>query len=304
MLQIPQRLLSVRNKTYLLSPLPPRKRPISAQISRVTLGFVAIGSCLVMGYSAMVLASLFNTPSKGELASNTPSGSPTTLPPIASGAGSTPSPTLTTPGSQPLLSSTNANQRTNQVITGRPNPFTSVRELSVLLPGQVKWNKPKPLVKTPVISTKQLALAPRTSTPFPSKTPGLGLTPLPPQEIPATPTLPVPNFNTPAPESLGRETPPPAYPSGVNPVASTLACDVQINGVVQTNGEPMVVLKIKSEENAYPRVVQVGERICNGSVAVSQVIGLGGAQPTVVLDQYGQSIYKPVENTLVPPPKT
>lgn len=309
MLHSTQRLLSVRNRVYLLSPLPPRKRSLSTHISRLTLVCVGIGTFAVLGYSAMVLASLFNDRSSDALTA-TPQGSPSPiiLPPIGSGNGSSSNPSAN-PGSVngiALLPSTNANQRSDQVVTGRTNPFTTVRELSVLLPGQVRWNKPRSLANRPLVPPKQLvALNPQTSTATSSKTPGLDLNPLPPQEIPPVPTVQVPKFNPPSSQAFAT---PDAQPFGNPPVATpgavALACDVQINGVVQTNGLPMVVLQEKSEENTYPKVVQVGERICKGTVAVSQVIGLGGSQPTVVLDQYGQAIYRPVETTLTPTPKT
>ncbi len=275
----PQRLLSVRNKIYILKPLPENKHLFPFNGFQALLGVLSIGTLAVLGYGAVVFASLFNPTSLIDAANTN------RLPPISNSSGSPiPEDPIETAGKRdPLIPPTNANQRSNQVQAGRKNPFMAIRDLTVLLPGQVRWK-----------STPQPTASPITSRESSPKDPNPKL-PIPVATIPPVAIDPIsPNF------------PPPPFPNATPSIASNSGgnqnCDVQVNGVIQTNGQPMVVLKIKSDEKSYSRPVRIGDRICNGAVGVRNIIGLGGPQPMVVLDQNGREMMRSVDTNLVQEP--
>lgn len=96
-------------------------------------------------------------------------------------------------------------------------------------------------------------------------------------------------INPPPPSSLPGNNLPPAPPVQLAP---ELAQNVTVMGVIQIGEATQAIVQVPNEPTS--RYVQVGQRISNGQVLVKRIEMNEGAEPLVVLEQYGVEVAKAV----------
>lgn len=171
-----------------------------------------------------------------------------------------------------LIQSTNANQRSKQVQKGRADPFALLFVQAVeTVPNAA--TPPKIVPRLPSRPSKTVAL--RSGSNLNSGNAGGKVNPgggnLLPPVVPGStlrPALP----------------PPPLQPD--------LARTVAITGVIQVGSEPQAIIKVPNE--ATSRYVRVGQRLANGQVLVKRIEINEGADPIVILEQYGIEVSRAV----------
>jgi len=201
-----------------------------------------------------------------------------------------------------LIQPTNANQRTKQVAKGNRDPFAALF-LPVPVAPASAGNSPNapsqaPQMATPTASnrtnrtqTSSRSVANRSSSPksvtINSNKPrtaanqgissNTGSTSI--QNTPFPPNTTLPNNNL-------EPTLPPAPPE------TTLANGVMVMGVIQIGEQAQAIVQVPNE--ATSRYVQVGQRLSNGQVLVKRIELNAGAEPLVILEQYGVEVSKAV----------
>jgi hypothetical protein len=80
--------------------------------------------------------------------------------------------------------------------------------------------------------------------------------------------------------------PPPALPD------PDLARAVAVTGVIQVGSDPQAIVKVPNE--ATSRYVRVGQLLANGQVLVKRIEINEGADPIVILEQYGLEVSRAV----------
>lgn len=242
------------------------------------------------------------SPSTPPVATNPSPVKPTTPPPVIA---QNPSGTVYLAPS--LIQPTNANQRVKQVAKGRRDPFAALfAPVSTPIPVSVA----PPNSPTAPASTGSSASAPNrqqtssgnnasrrqpnssvaarnsgatnnrrnsnptkvsVGTPSPATTPNTSaVIPPPPSSLPGNNLPPAP------PEQLAPE----------------LAQNVTVMGVIQIGETTQAIVQVPNE--ATSRYVQVGQRLSNGQVLVKRIEMNEGAEPLVVLEQYGVEVAKAV----------
>ncbi|GAB4299221.1 MAG: hypothetical protein Fur0025_38030 [Oscillatoriaceae cyanobacterium] len=135
--------------------------------------------------------------------------------------------------------------------------------------------QPIPTAAIPKQDSRQVPSLPQLPTPIGPK--------VPERQQPASP----PTGTTP-PAPPPKPTPPPPPP----PPSTDIAKAVEVTGVVQVNGEILIIVKAPNEPTT--RYVKVGQRIGNGKVLVKRVEQLKGSEPIVVLEENGVEVNKEV----------
>lgn len=168
-----------------------------------------------------------------------------------------------------LISSTDPNQRVQQVQRSRNDPFA-------LLPTTPTIQRPPvPEQPAPVGRTAPATAAPRAAQP--SRPNGQS-----PQNRPGT-LAPIPNLTGRAPTTTP-VAPPPPQPE--------LARAVEVTGVVQIGGTPYAIVTAPNEPSS--RYVRAGQRLSNGQVLVRRIEMNSGVEPVVVLEQFGIEVVRSV----------
>ena len=88
---------------------------------------------------------------------------------------------------------------------------------------------------------------------------------------------------------------PPELPAAPQP---DLAQAVAVTGVVQVGGEAQAIVQAPNESTS--RYVRAGQRLSNGQVLVKRIEIYQGADPVVVLEQFGVEVVKRVGQQAVP----
>ena len=198
-----------------------------------------------------------------------------------------------------LISSTDPNQRVQQIESNRPDPFaliptTPTIELTRDANGQ-------PIQQQP------------TSSSFPGTSSGTASAPRTPNRN--TQTSRTPNRNTqtsrsnrspnrpgtlaPIPNLVGRA---PTTPIAPPPPSPDLARAVLVSGVVQIGNTAFAIVNAPNEPNS--RYVKAGQRLSNGQVLVRRIEMNAGSEPVVVLEQYGVEVVRSVESGAPSPSAT
>ena len=206
-----------------------------------------------------------------------------------------------------LIQPTNANQRTKQVAKGNRDPFAALF-LPVPVAPVSAGNSPNapsqaPQMATPTASNRtdrtqtSRSVANRSSSPKsvtinkprtaanPRTATNQGIssnTNTSIQSIPFPPNATLPNNNLEPALPLA----PPA------PADTTLANGVTVMGVIQIGEQTQAIVQVPNE--ATSRYVQVGQRLSNGQVLVKRIELNAGAEPLVILEQYGVEVSKAV----------
>ncbi len=186
-----------------------------------------------------------------------------------------------------LLQATNAQARVPAIAKGRRDPFAPLN------PGAIK--NPNPVVATPPTPPRPNSINPWAgSTLRPGATPLPPLTMLPP--LPGGSTVGVgafPNGNGPSALPVpGNSALPPLSIPIAPPSRTALADAVQVTGVVQVRGKWHVIVKESDADSS--RYVAVGDRLAGGRVLVKRIINQQGIDPSVVLQQDGIEVVKPI----------
>jgi hypothetical protein len=187
------------------------------------------------------------------------------------------------PASVNLIQSTNATERTRELVVSkdRSDPFAQLFGQTV--PGMSKTpGRPVPVLpKLPTASlavrklpTRSIALNPKKNnvSSVPKKV-NRTFTSVLPKVLPQV----VPN------PTLVSVLPPPAQPD--------LARAVVVTGVVLISKEPQAIIKVPDEPTS--RYVQAGQRLANG-VLIKRIEMNGGSNPIVILEQFGIEVAKMV----------
>lgn len=313
----PYRMHSVRNRVIFLKPLEKERRQLTVSDlpwSKVTWGLIGVGACSVLGgliiplvWSGFRPTPVAVTPTPtSPLASNESGSNP--LPPISSP--STPAPKTTSIKKVPpklsdqrqvatvLIPTTKSVQRLSEIPTGRNNPFALAKMTAVLRPLPLDDEAANRAVKKPVKkslaapSTPKIAPPPVISQPIPQVAVSPNPTTMPAQTIPIPPQPPntgIASLPPPPGSSLSPGGLPASSAGPLPPGCQTL----EVNGVIQSGGQPMAV--IKSPDQPYSRPVRVGDRICSGQVAIQSISGSEDSQPSVVLEQNGTQYIQRVD---------
>ncbi|HIK09535.1 MAG TPA: hypothetical protein IGS52_04595 [Oscillatoriaceae cyanobacterium M33_DOE_052] len=133
-----------------------------------------------------------------------------------------------------------------------------------------------PTAAIPKQDSRQVPSLPELPTPIGPK--------VPERQQPGSP----PRGTTPPGTTPPKPTPPPPPP----PPSTDIAKAVEVTGVVQVNGEILIIVKAPNEPTT--RYVKVGQRIGNGKVLVKRVEQLKGSEPIVVLEENGVEVNKEV----------
>jgi len=206
-----------------------------------------------------------------------------------------------------LIQPTNANQRVKQVAKGRRDPFAALFAPVSTTPIPVSIAPPSDATTQARTSSSATAsgssnanrrrpnstVAARNSgstnnqTSNPVKV-NVGNQSSPSQAIPpGTPnTSPI---NPLPPSGLPANNLPPAPPEQLAP---QLAQNVTVMGVIQIGEVTQAIVQVPNE--ATSRYVQVGQRLSNGQVLVKRIEMNEGAEPLVILEQYGVEVAKGV----------
>jgi hypothetical protein len=173
-----------------------------------------------------------------------------------------------------LISSTDPNQRVRVVQSNRPDPFaliSTVPSVQIPPPPQVE-RLPVPPAPT---SSQASGGQSRSTTPATGQQSSQASPNRSPSTRRSTPTKPV--------------APPPPQPE--------LAKAVKVTGVVQVGSNLYAIVNAPNEPSS--RYVQAGQSLSNGQVRVRR-IETGGAEPKVVLEQFGIEIVRAVGEGGVP----
>ncbi|WP_052672241.1 hypothetical protein [Aliterella atlantica] len=215
-----------------------------------------------------------------------------------------------------LIQPTNANQRVKQVAKGRRDPFaalfapvTTPIPVSVAPPNSQTGAAPtnsssnnnsqqassntstnrssgssrRQPNSTVAARNSGSANNPRSSNP---NRVSVGTQSRPNQTTPSDTTSPL---NPPPPSSLPGNNLPPAPPVQLAP---ELAQNVTVMGVIQIGESTQAIVQVPNEPTS--RYVQVGQRLSNGQVLVKRIEMNEGAEPLVVLEQFGVEVAKAV----------
>ena len=169
-----------------------------------------------------------------------------------------------------LIQPTNVNQRTQQVLTGRPDPFAGLFAI------------PKPPVTVPPKKiVPSLPKLPTASPPRPKPTKPIAVQPVKPAPLP--PVIP----------------PPPPQPD--------LARGVVVLGVIEAGNQLQAIVQVPNE--ATSRYISEGQRLSDGQVLVKRIEINAGAEPLVILEQNGVEVTRtvgeePVQPAQNQPPQT
>ncbi len=239
---------------------------------------------------------------------------PATKPPLV--ANNPTSAAFLAPG---LIQPTNANQRTKQVAKGNRDPFAALFLPVPVAPistgnisnaptqapqivtstassqtnrtqtsrsvtnrqsssGSVATNNPRTAANRGTVTNRSTPTNPRTAASRSTAANSINRTPAQNQNpgLPPNPTQPN--------GALQPDLPPPAD--------TTLANNVVVMGVIQIGEQTQAIVQVPSE--ATSRYVQVGQTLSNGQVLVKRIELNAGAEPIVILEQYGVEISKAV----------
>lgn len=189
-----------------------------------------------------------------------------------------------------LIQSTNANQRSKQVQKGRVDPFA-------LLFVQAVETVPNTATRSKIVP--RLPKSPNTAT-RPKIVPQLPKSPSKTVALRPGSYLNGGNAGSNFKPGRGNLLPPvvpgstssPALPPPPPLLQPDLARTVAITGVVQVGSEPQAIIKVPNE--ATSRYVKVGQRLANGQVLVKRIEINEGADPIVILEQYGIEVGRAV----------
>lgn len=187
-----------------------------------------------------------------------------------------------------LISSTDPNQRVQQVQGNRNDPFALLPTTPTIqrppnpVPGQLV-----PVGRTTPPASPGVTQAPRSPQPVTggrTNSPTTRRTTQAPRNQGNRPgTLaPIPNLT-------GRA---PTTPIAPLPPQPELARAVQVTGVVQIGGTPYAIVTAPNEPSS--RYVRAGQRLSNGQVLVRRIEMNSGVEPVVVLEQYGVEVVRAV----------
>ncbi|WOD38356.1 hypothetical protein [Nodosilinea sp. E11] len=188
-----------------------------------------------------------------------------------------------------LIQSTDANERLQQISDGRTDPFATVPippPPQIIAPPPPPGGSPTPgapAAGTTAVAPGTPGVAPGATTPG-----GTGLPPT--ATAPGTPGAASPGA-TPGVPGAGQPaagTPPPLAPLPALP-QPTLAQAVQVTGVMTIGSENFAVVQTGSGS----QYVRAGQRVSNGQVLVKR-IDMRGSEPTVVLEENGIEVSRPV----------
>ena len=190
-----------------------------------------------------------------------------------------------------LIQPTNSTERLVVVQKGRTDPFGQIVEpigstMTKPLSNQIAVPKLPPLPTAPQqksIKTKpsQIAQLPKKLTQLPKKLPQIA------QKSPIKPVLP-----TVLPRVLAGSVPSPKLETVLPPIQQPeTARAVIVTGVVLIGKIPQAIVKVPDEPTS--RYVHPGQRLVNG-VFVKRIEMSQGANPTVILEQYGIEVAKQV----------
>lgn len=197
-----------------------------------------------------------------------------------------------------LIQPTNANQRAKQVAKGNRDPFAALF-LPVPAPPISTGNSPNASVQTSQEGSSPRNVTSRQAKPdvtinvnnprtasgsrtAPKQNNSRNGTTTSIQNIPLPPNTTLPNNNL-------EPALPPALPE------PDLAKSVMVMGVIQIGDQAQAIVQVPSE--ATSRYVQVGQTLSNGQVLVKRIELNAGAEPLVVLEQYGVEVSKAVGET-------
>ncbi|HIK17143.1 MAG TPA: hypothetical protein IGS53_17895 [Leptolyngbyaceae cyanobacterium M33_DOE_097] len=200
-----------------------------------------------------------------------------------------------------LLQATNAKLRVPAIPKGRSNPFAPINSGVLKNPTSVAAvttaNVPPKSNQTNLWASngRQPIVAPLPPVSLLPPLPAVknsparpGQTSFPNSNTANLPTLPVPGTGGLPPLDI------PVAP----PSRTALADSIEITGVVQVRGKWHVIVKEPRAESS--RYVAVGDRIAGGKVLIKRIINERGADPSVVLQQDGIDITKPVGSSMGP----
>ncbi len=191
-----------------------------------------------------------------------------------------------------LIQPTNANQRTKQVAKGNRDPFAALFLPVPVPPISAGHNSntnssaaaPAQAPQTPGSSSKvnvgqsRSPVAVNNSRSGSNQSGSSNRTAISNPNIPAPPGA-LPNNNL-------QPAPPPALPE------PDLAKSVIVMGVIQIGEQTQAIVQVPSE--ATSRYVQVGQSLSNGQVLVKRIELNAGAEPLVILEQFGVEVSKAI----------
>ncbi len=200
------------------------------------------------------------------------------------------SPTQLAPG---LIQPTNANQRAKQVAKGNRDPFAALF-LPVPAPPIGAGNAPSAPTRSPQTggaSTRQTPSRNASNRPSRPSSVTINNPRTASNQTSSSNQTATSNQNRPSPgTTLPNSNLPPALPPA--PLEPELAKNVTVMGVVQIGEQTQAIVQVPSE--ATSRYVQVGQRLSNGQVLVKRIELNAGAEPIVILEQYGVEVSKAV----------
>ncbi|WP_009631955.1 hypothetical protein [Synechocystis sp. PCC 7509] len=194
-----------------------------------------------------------------------------------------------------LIQPTNANQRAKQVAKGNRDPFTALFLPVPAPPISVGGNSSNAPAQTP-----QTGSSPRNINSGQSR-PNVTINVNNPRTAPGSRTAPNQNNlrngtttsiqNIPVPPNTAQPN------NSLEPVLPVqqepdLAESVMVMGVIQIGEQTQAIVQVPSE--ATSRYVQVGQTLSNGQVLVKRIELNAGAEPLVILEQYGVEVSKAV----------
>jgi hypothetical protein len=258
-----------------------------------TTAFLGMLAITITGCPSDTQQSINPTPSPS-VAVQTP---PPAKPPLV--AVNPSSATYLAPG---LIQPTNANQRAKQVAKGNRDPFAALFLPVPVAPVSV-GNSPNAPSQAPQMATptanrtngRQASSGPVTinvNNPRTAANPRRATNPrrAANQGVSSNPTTSIQNTPFPPNPTLPNNNLEPSLPPA--PPETTLANGVMVMGVIQIGEQAQAIVQVPNE--ATSRYVQVGQRLSNGQVLVKRIELNAGAEPLVILEQYGVEVSKAV----------